>query len=92
MPKQTPPFIMLDITNGLETKTIIHLQEGLRKESYGNVLDRFEVKNYCDSFFFKDQEWKLGSPTICLWKPQELLATLPVIVTCDGKKCSSGKT
>ena len=89
--EQTPPFVMIEISNGLETKTIIHLQEGVRKETYGNVLDRYEeVKNYCDSFFFKDQEWKLGSPSVCYWRPEQVLSTLPVIHTCNGKEFIPG--
>jgi hypothetical protein len=78
---------MLEITNGLETKTVVHLQENTRKEAYGNILDKFEVKGYCDFFYFKDQEWKLGSPSICKWKPQDLEATLPLDVTCNGEEC-----
>jgi len=89
--EQTPPFVMIEISNGLETKTIIHLQEGVRKETYGNVLDRYEeVKNYCDSFYFKDQEWKLGSPSVCYWRPEQVLSTLPVIHTCNGKEFIPG--
>ena len=71
---------------------MIHLQNGVSKETYGDVLDRFEeVKNYCDSFFFKDQEWKLGSPSVCNWKPEQVLSTLPVIHTCNGKEFIPGK-
>ena len=93
VPRETPPFIMIDITNGLKTKRLAHLQEGVRKEAYGNVLDKIdEVKAYCDSFSFMDQEWKLGSPSVCSWKPGDLNATFAVDVTCNGKKFVSGKS
>ena len=81
VPKQTPPFVIIMITNGLETKTLVHLQDGVRKEAYGNILDEFEVKDYCDSFYFKNQKWKLGSPSVCKGRSKDMTAdTLPLSV------------
>ena len=74
---QTPPFVIIEITNGLESKRFVHLQEGVRKEVYGNVLDEYEVKNYCDSIYFNNQEWKLGSPSVCKWGLKTYNQTLP---------------
>ena len=65
VPTQTPPFVIIKITNGLESISFVHLQEGITKNVYGNLLDRYEVKEYCDSFDFKNREWKLGNPTVC---------------------------
>ena len=78
IPEQTPPFVIIKITNGLESKTIVHLQEGVKKEAYGNILDQFEVKNYCDSIYFKNRNWKLGSPSVCKWRQSTLNQTLPI--------------
>ena len=76
-PMKTPPFVLIKITNGLESKTFVHLQQGVRKEVYGNLLDKNEVKNHCDSIHFKNQEWKLGSPSVCKWGLKTYNQTLP---------------
>ena len=86
---QTPPFVIIEITNGLESKTFVHLQKGVREEVYGNVLDEYEVKEYCDSINFKKQKWKLGNPSVCKWRPKSLKQTLPTSVQTIplNKKC-----
>ena len=80
VPKKTPPFVIIKITNGLESKTFVHLQNGVKKEVYGNVLDEYEIKEYCDSINFKKQKWKLGNPSVCKWRPKSLKQTLPTSV------------
>ena len=81
VPEQTPPFVIIKITNGHDVKRMVHLQQGVRKEAYGNILDKFEVKNYCDSFNFKNQKWMLGEPSVCNWAPNDLMHDpLPLIV------------
>ena len=59
--KQTPLFVIVKISNGLEDFSFAHLQKGIKREAYGDLLESFDsVKNYCDIFKFKEEEWKLG--------------------------------
>ena len=78
VPAQTPPFVIIKITNGLESTSFVHLQEGVTENVYGNLLDRYEVKEYCDSIDFKNQEWKLGNPTVCKQEQKTYNQTLPI--------------
>ena len=80
VPEQTPPFVIIKITNGLESKTIVHLQEGVKKGAYGNILDQFEVKEYCDSIDFIHLEWKLGSSSVCKWRQSTFNQKLPISI------------
>ena len=73
IPKETPPFIIHEITNdGKKTKTFIHLQQGISKSSYGDVLESYDVKEYCDTFNFNGKDWKLGDPSVCDFDSQIL--------------------
>ena len=78
--EQTPPFVIIKITNGLESKTFVHMQQGVTKNVYENLLDHYEVKEYCDSINFKNQEWKLGNPTVCKRRQKTYNQTLPISV------------
>ena len=80
VPTQTPPFVIIKITNGLESTSFVHLQEGVTKNVYGNLLDRYEVKEYCDSIDFKNRKWKLGNPTVCKGRQKTFNQTLPISV------------
>ena len=77
MPIETPAFIVIEGTNGKEEFKIAHLQRGAKKEAYTDLLDSYQVKNYCDSFSFFGKDFKLGSSLVCGWKPEELKAELP---------------
>ena len=80
VPAKTPPFVIIKITNGVESKSFVHLQEGVTKNAYGNLLDRYKVREYCDSIDFKSQEWKLGNPTVCKRRQKTYNQTLPISV------------
>ena len=52
IPKLTPPFVIIRITNeeSKEDLKFVQLQKGVKKEMYGDLLENYEeVKNYCDT-------------------------------------------
>ena len=78
VPKQTPLFVIVKISNGEEYFSFAHLQKGIKKEAYGDLLEFFdEVKNFCDTFKFKEKEWKLGYYEECDYKLRNLTASTP---------------
>ena len=78
VPKQTPLFVIVKISNGEEDFSFAHLQKGITKEAYGDLLESFDdVKNFCDTFKFKEKEWKLGYYEVCDYKLRDLTASTP---------------
>ena len=78
VPKQTPLFVIVKISNGEEDFSFAHLQKGIKKEAYGDLLESFDdVKNFCDTFKFKEKEWKLGYYEVCDYKLRDLTASTP---------------
>ena len=78
VPKQTPLFVVVKISNGKEDFSFAHLQKGIKKEAYGDLLESFDdVKNFCDTFKFKEKEWKLGYYEVCDYKLRDLTASTP---------------
>ena len=76
VPKQTPLFVIVEISNGEEDFSFAHLQKGIKKEAYGDLLESFDdVKNFCDTFKFKEKEWKLGYYEECDYKLRNLTAS-----------------
>ena len=76
VPKQTPLFVIVEISNGEEDFSLAHLQKGIKKEAYGDLLESFDVvKNFCDTFRFKGKKWKLGYYELCEYKPRNLTAS-----------------
>ena len=50
MPYKAPPFVVIEITNGINYTKFVQLQKGVKKEMYGDLLENYEeVKNYCDT-------------------------------------------
>ena len=53
VPEKTPIFMIYEI-NGLPLhessykETIVHLKHGVRKEQYGNLLNKYQVRTYCE--------------------------------------------
>ena len=83
VPKETPPFLIVKITNGIDHHQFVQLPYGVSKKTYGNLLDDFIVKNYCDIITWdkvKGQQWKIGNTKICGWKTEDLNAYLPKII------------
>ena len=79
VPEQTPLFVIVKISNGLEDFSFAHLQKGVKREAYGDLLESFDsAKNYCDTIEFKGEEWKLGYYKECGYNLEDLTATLPV--------------
>ena len=61
VPDKTPPFVVIEITNGINYTKFVQLQRGVKRESYGNVLDEYMVNNYCDTYKWdkvKGQEYR----------------------------------
>ena len=78
VPKQTPLFVIVEISNGEEDFSFAHLQKGIKKEAYGDLLESFDdVKNFCDTFKFKEKEWKLGYYKKCDYNLRNLTASTP---------------
>ena len=78
VPKQTPLFVIVKISNGEENFSFAHLQKGIKKEAYGDLLESFDdVKSFCDTFKFKEKEWKLGYYKECDYKLRTLTASTP---------------
>ena len=78
VPKQTPLFVIVKISNGKEDFSFVHLQKGIKREAYGDLLVSFDVvKNFCDTFKFKEKEWKLGYYAVCDYKLRNLTASSP---------------
>ena len=76
--KQTPLFVIVEISNGEEDFSFAHLQKGIKKEAYGDLLESFDdVKNFRDIFKFKEKEWKLGYYEECDYKLRNLTASAP---------------
>ena len=76
--KQTPLFVIVEISNGEEDFSFAHLQKGIKKEAYGDLLESFDdVKNFCDTFKFKGKRWKLGYYEECDYKLRNLTASTP---------------
>ena len=62
--RQDPFLIYRVVENGI--RDIVHLQPGASREQYGDILDSYTVKNYCDTADILDLgTWNLGHPTIC---------------------------
>ena len=83
VPKETPPFLVVTITNGIDNHQFVQLPYGVSKKTYGNLLDDFSVYNYCGIVTWdraKGQEWKIGNPKICGWKTENLNSYLPKII------------
>ena len=52
VPENTPIFMIYEI-NGLPEhdsykEKIVHLKHGVKKEQYGNLLDNYQVRTYCE--------------------------------------------
>ena len=80
VPKETPPFLIVKITNGIEHNQFVQLPYGISKKAYGNILDHFSVNNFCSIFTWdkaEGQNWKIGNPKICEWKDEDFNAYLP---------------
>ena len=78
VPKQTPLFIIVKISNGKEDFSFAHLQKGIKKEAYGDLFESFDdVKNFCDTFKFKGKKWKLGYYKECDYKLRNRNASTP---------------
>ena len=78
VPKQTPLFIIVKISNGKEDFSFAHLQKGIKKEAYGDLFESFDdVKNFCDTLKFKGKKWKLGYYEECDYKLRNLTAFTP---------------
>ena len=76
--KQTPLFVIVEISNGEEDFSFAHLQKGIKKEAYGDLLESFDdVKNFCDTFEFKEKKWKLGFYEVCDYKLRKVTASTP---------------
>ena len=70
----------MKITNGIEHTQFIQLRYGIKKKAYGNLLDGFSVKRFCDTFtwYKTGQNWNIGNPKSCGWKKEDLNAYLPI--------------
>jgi len=77
-PKSAPPFMMFKIRDNKThaIKRFVHLAPGVSKDQYGDLLDDYEVKEYCDKFRFDESDqfalktqywfnWQLGNATFC---------------------------
>jgi len=83
VPMETPLFMVIEITNGIEHTQFAQLNYGVSRETYGNLLEDFVVLDYCSTFTWdkvKGQEWKIGHPDICGWNPKDLTAFLPITI------------
>ena len=83
VPKETPPFLIVKITNGIDHHQFVQLPYGVSKKTYGNLLDDFSVNNFCGIVTWdkvKGQQWKIGNPKICGWITEDLNAYLPKII------------
>ena len=74
IPKQTPPFVIITLTdqNGHACKNLkslgkfVQLPKEVKKESYGDLLENYtEVKNFCDTIQLDDRFMKLGDFDTC---------------------------
>jgi len=70
VPAQAPPFFVYRFTSDLEK--VAHLPVGAQKEQYGNLLDDYSVRSYCDSYDIvdlrsgiEDLSWNLGHSSTC---------------------------
>ena len=72
VPMDTPPFLIYNFLEDMPS--VAHLQEGVRREQYGDMLDDFHVKSFCDSYeyIFVDENnkpslkrWELGLRIKC---------------------------
>ena len=53
--------MVIEITNGINYTKFVQLQRGVKRESYGNILDEYMVNNYCDTYKWdkvKGQEYR----------------------------------
>ena len=55
--EKAPIFIIIEVTNGKEDISFVHLQNGAKKSDYGNILDSYNqlnlTYNYCDTFTYR---------------------------------------
>ena len=61
MPYETPPFVVIEITNGINYTKFVQLQREVKRESYGKLLDDYMVNDYCDTYKWdkvKGQEYR----------------------------------
>ena len=76
IPEETPPFVIITFTDLADHCTDVHedkdlgkfvqLQKGVKKESYGDLLENYtEVKNFCDTIDLDDRFLKLGDLDTC---------------------------
>jgi len=95
VPNDPPPFVVIIISNGINWTKFIHLQNGAKKEHYGDLFNtrygHVDVYEYCGTFTWDKvpgQEWKLGHFSICKWNPDDLNASFPRIPCSDpSAKC-----
>ena len=70
---QAPPFVIITLTddpdcgkNLTSLGKFVQLQKGVKKESYGDLLEDYtEVKNFCDTIELDDRFLKLGDLDVC---------------------------
>ena len=70
---QAPPFVIITLTddpdcgkNLTSLGKFVQLQKGVKKESYGDLLENYtEVKNFCDTIELDDRFLKLGDLDVC---------------------------
>ena len=79
IPEKTSSLLIIEVTNGREDISFVHLPNGVKKSNYGNLLDSYNlIYNYCDIFSYRGNDWKLGHPSVCGWNLEDLGATLPI--------------
>ena len=70
---EAPPFVIITLTddpdcgkNLTSLGKFVQLQKGVKKESYGDLLENYkEVKNFCDTIKLDDRFLELGDLDVC---------------------------
>ena len=48
--------MVIEISNGIENTQFVQLKNGVSRETYGNLLEDFEVLDYCSTFTWDKAE------------------------------------
>jgi len=77
-PKSAPPLMMFKIldSNTHANKRFVQLAPGVSKNQYGDLLDDYDVREYCDKFEVDESDpfarkteywlnWQLGNANLC---------------------------
>ena len=97
---RAPPFVIITLTddpdcgkNRTQLGKFVQLPKGVKKESYGDLLESYtEVKSFCDTIEFDDNRFlKLGDIDACNLD-SVCKSNFPVVVPliCQGNKIRSG--